>query len=182
VKKRKITPHGALTPLYSFCSQSGCADGSGPRAGLELGSEGNFYGTTYYGGAGDYNDGTVFGTWRLFQQIGPSSQTPGRWCHIRPCSRCWARQNWLYRRTSRWYPVPPSRSGSRRPFHRSCGAWLERPVVETRITEDYERPVLAREAPIAGRTDLTARRRAPFSAGLATRPHPALHASYRLGR
>jgi uncharacterized repeat protein (TIGR03803 family) len=56
----KITPHGALKTLYSFCSQTGCTDGSGPRAGLELGSDGNFYGTTYFGGAGNNNDGTVF--------------------------------------------------------------------------------------------------------------------------
>jgi len=30
----KITPGGALTTLYSFCSQSGCTDGADPGAGL----------------------------------------------------------------------------------------------------------------------------------------------------
>ena len=55
----KITPRGGQTTLYSFCSQPDCTDGSTPLAGLELGSDGNFYGTTYYGGAGN-NDGTVF--------------------------------------------------------------------------------------------------------------------------
>jgi uncharacterized repeat protein (TIGR03803 family) len=30
----KITPSGTLTTLYSFCSQSGCTDGSNPMAGL----------------------------------------------------------------------------------------------------------------------------------------------------
>ena len=42
----KITPGGALTTLYSFCSRSNCADGSAPEAGLVQGSDGNFYGTT----------------------------------------------------------------------------------------------------------------------------------------
>jgi large repetitive protein len=66
----KITPSGTLTSLYSFCSQSGCTDGVIPVAGLVQGTDGNFYGTTYYGGAGGANnvlppgaapgDGTVF--------------------------------------------------------------------------------------------------------------------------
>jgi uncharacterized repeat protein (TIGR03803 family) len=30
----KITPQGALTTLYTFCSQTGCADGGNPSAGL----------------------------------------------------------------------------------------------------------------------------------------------------
>jgi uncharacterized repeat protein (TIGR03803 family) len=55
----KITPGGALTTLYDFCTQSGCEDGSGPMAGLVLGTDGNFYGTTLYGGTSS-NDGTVF--------------------------------------------------------------------------------------------------------------------------
>ena len=54
----KITPAGELTTLYSFCAQPGCADGSGPWAGLVQASDGNFYGTTYGGGA-DFV-GTVF--------------------------------------------------------------------------------------------------------------------------
>ena len=54
----EITPSGTLTTLYNFCSQSGCADGSGPSAGLVQGSDGNLYGTTRGGGANGY--GTVF--------------------------------------------------------------------------------------------------------------------------
>jgi uncharacterized repeat protein (TIGR03803 family) len=54
----KITPSGQLTTLYSFCAQPGCIDGSGPWAGLVQGSDGNFYGTTYNGGAGSV--GVVF--------------------------------------------------------------------------------------------------------------------------
>jgi uncharacterized repeat protein (TIGR03803 family) len=53
----KITPKGTLTTLYSFCSQGGCADGSGP-SGLIQATDGNFYGTTYLGGA--YGYGSVF--------------------------------------------------------------------------------------------------------------------------
>jgi uncharacterized repeat protein (TIGR03803 family) len=54
----KITPAGALTALYNFCSQTNCADGRQPYAGLVLGTDGNFYGTTLEGGASDH--GTVF--------------------------------------------------------------------------------------------------------------------------
>jgi uncharacterized repeat protein (TIGR03803 family) len=46
----KITPIGTLTTLYSFCSQSGCADGDYPLAGLVQAANGNFYGTTSAGG------------------------------------------------------------------------------------------------------------------------------------
>jgi uncharacterized repeat protein (TIGR03803 family) len=47
----KITPSGALTVVYNFCSQSNCADGSSPYSGLVQATDGNFYGTTAYGGA-----------------------------------------------------------------------------------------------------------------------------------
>jgi uncharacterized repeat protein (TIGR03803 family) len=54
----KITPDGTLTTLYRFCTQSSCTDGSGPYAGLVQATDGNFYGTTYQGGAS--NEGTAF--------------------------------------------------------------------------------------------------------------------------
>ncbi len=54
----KITPDGTLTTLYSFCSQQNCADGMVPFAGLVQATDGNFYGTTYEGGA--YSVGVVF--------------------------------------------------------------------------------------------------------------------------
>jgi uncharacterized repeat protein (TIGR03803 family) len=41
----KITLGGALSTLYSSCSQPGSADGDGSYAGLVLGTDGNFYGT-----------------------------------------------------------------------------------------------------------------------------------------
>lgn len=48
----KIAPDGTMTTLYSFCSQSACTDGQAPRASLVQGNDGNFYGTTAYGGTG----------------------------------------------------------------------------------------------------------------------------------
>lgn len=46
----KISAAGKLTTLYSFCSQSGCADGNGP-ASLVQATNGDLYGTTLFGGA-----------------------------------------------------------------------------------------------------------------------------------
>jgi uncharacterized repeat protein (TIGR03803 family) len=54
----KITPAGNLTTLYSFCSLSNCADGEYPLAGLLQAIDGNFYGTTEWGGAN--GAGTIF--------------------------------------------------------------------------------------------------------------------------
>jgi len=47
----RITPTGTLTQLYAFCVQGNCPDGDQPWARLVQGSNGNFYGTTIYGGA-----------------------------------------------------------------------------------------------------------------------------------
>ena len=56
----RITPTGTLTTLYSFCSQTGCADGGDPEAGLIQASDGNLYGTTAGGGGSSNPSGTVF--------------------------------------------------------------------------------------------------------------------------
>ena len=52
----KISTTGALTTLYEF---TGGDDGANPN-GLVQGSDGNFYGTTYYGGTNNIDSGTVF--------------------------------------------------------------------------------------------------------------------------
>lgn len=54
----KVTPAGALTTVYSFCSQTNCTDGALPRGGLIQDSNGSLYGTTLSGGAN--NRGTVY--------------------------------------------------------------------------------------------------------------------------
>jgi uncharacterized repeat protein (TIGR03803 family) len=56
----KITPSGRLTTLYSFCAQSNCTDGAVPYAALVQGTDGNFYGTTEFGGAVISDAGTIF--------------------------------------------------------------------------------------------------------------------------
>jgi uncharacterized repeat protein (TIGR03803 family) len=48
----------AFTTLISFTGTSGAYPGANPYAGLVLGSDGNFYGTTFSGGTN--NDGTIF--------------------------------------------------------------------------------------------------------------------------
>ncbi|MFZ0226728.1 MAG: choice-of-anchor tandem repeat GloVer-containing protein, partial [Mycobacterium sp.] len=52
----QVTPSGALFTLYNFCSLSNCTDGWYPYAGLVQATNGNFYGTTYWGGG--CTDGT----------------------------------------------------------------------------------------------------------------------------
>jgi uncharacterized repeat protein (TIGR03803 family) len=54
----EITPGGALTTLYDFCSKTNCTDGSDPQVPLTQDSWGNIYGTTTYSGAN--SGGTVF--------------------------------------------------------------------------------------------------------------------------
>jgi uncharacterized repeat protein (TIGR03803 family) len=65
----KLTLSGKLTTLYEFCSHNtagagsaGCTDGYQPNAGLVQGTDGDFYGTTYYGGATASENQTGAGT------------------------------------------------------------------------------------------------------------------------
>jgi len=51
----KITPTGAYSVIYNF---DGTVHGKTPRGGLTLGTDGNFYGTTWQGGASNY--GNIF--------------------------------------------------------------------------------------------------------------------------
>jgi uncharacterized repeat protein (TIGR03803 family) len=54
----QINSRGALTTLYSFCSQTNCTDGKSPGVGLVQATNGDFYGTAAKGGA--HGAGTVF--------------------------------------------------------------------------------------------------------------------------
>jgi uncharacterized repeat protein (TIGR03803 family) len=54
----RITPAGAFTNVYSFCSLSGCADGSYPPSALFQATDGRIYGVTNDGGTDE--SGTVF--------------------------------------------------------------------------------------------------------------------------
>jgi uncharacterized repeat protein (TIGR03803 family) len=59
----KITPSGTLTTLHTFCSESGCADGWQPLAGLVQATNGDLYGTTSEGDSYAHysgGNGTVF--------------------------------------------------------------------------------------------------------------------------
>jgi uncharacterized repeat protein (TIGR03803 family) len=54
----QVDKSGNETVLYSFCTQTKCADGVYPEAGVIRDSAGNLYGTTVGGGAS--NDGVVY--------------------------------------------------------------------------------------------------------------------------
>jgi uncharacterized repeat protein (TIGR03803 family) len=54
----EISPTGVLTTLYNFCAKPNCADGLQSDAGLVLGRDRNFYGTTRIGGSA--GNGTIF--------------------------------------------------------------------------------------------------------------------------
>jgi uncharacterized repeat protein (TIGR03803 family) len=59
----ELTPSGKLTNFYSFCSLANCADGANPSGTPILGSDGNLYGVTSFGGndaAGSNGSGTVY--------------------------------------------------------------------------------------------------------------------------
>ena len=81
----KISPSGALTTLYSFCSQSGCPDGYSP-SGLVQAANGYFYGITQEGGANCVQH-TPFGCGTVFK-ISPSGAltTLIRFCSESGCT------------------------------------------------------------------------------------------------
>lgn len=79
----RITPTGELTTLYSFCSSDGCPDGYTPYAPPVQSTDGTFYGTTAYGGAGSCTNSHHYGTgcgviYGLGMDLGPFAEArPG---------------------------------------------------------------------------------------------------------
>jgi uncharacterized repeat protein (TIGR03803 family) len=71
-----LGPTGSVSTLYTF---KGFADGCGPETALTLGTDGNFYGISPYGGA--HNGGTLFrisqsGVFDLLNTFGVNGNTP----------------------------------------------------------------------------------------------------------
>ena len=72
----RVSPSGVFTPLYAFC-QCGAGKGFNPISGLFQGTDGNFYGSTAFGGIGpdtdeDWGYGTVF---QYASGLGPIVET-----------------------------------------------------------------------------------------------------------
>lgn len=84
----EIDAAGHLSTVYSFCVQTNCSDGEFPYAGLVKARNGNFYGTTGYGGiASNCPNPTGFGCGTVFE-ITPSGQltTLYNFCSQANCS------------------------------------------------------------------------------------------------
>ena len=78
----RITPSGTLTKLYSFCSESGCADGISPERGLLQGTNGLLYGTASLGGISTCNAPYGCGTVFSLSGVNPSA---GQFVPVGPC-------------------------------------------------------------------------------------------------
>jgi uncharacterized repeat protein (TIGR03803 family) len=68
----EVTPSGKFTALYAFCNCGTPTSGYNPEGQLFQGTDGNFYGTTMFGGVSGQNYGTVF---KLSKGLNPSVQT-----------------------------------------------------------------------------------------------------------
>jgi uncharacterized protein (TIGR03437 family) len=68
-----VTPQGVLTPVYIF--GKGPPDGDMPAGGLLQGVDGNFYGTTTYGGTGECTSFTTAGCGTIFRVTPSGTET-----------------------------------------------------------------------------------------------------------
>jgi uncharacterized repeat protein (TIGR03803 family) len=66
----KFTPSGHYSIVYNFCSLENCADGGVPYGSLIQGTDGNFYGTTTFGGVAVVN-GQIFDGYGTVFQLTP---------------------------------------------------------------------------------------------------------------
>jgi uncharacterized repeat protein (TIGR03803 family) len=74
----QITPDGALSTIYNFCTTANCADGAQPFAGLIQTKSGTFYGTNSSGGTCTIllnGCGTIF-SWSANVTLPPTFQPP----------------------------------------------------------------------------------------------------------
>ncbi len=86
----KVTTSGALSTLYSFCSKTNCTDGYVP-AGLIQATNGDFYGTTTYGGGENGNFSCNEGSCGTIFEITPSGafSTLYSFCTLANCADGW---------------------------------------------------------------------------------------------
>ena len=68
----EVSPAGKFTPLYMFCGCGNPTSGYNPEGQLFQGTDGNFYGTTMFGGNSGQNYGTVF---KLAKGLNPLVET-----------------------------------------------------------------------------------------------------------
>jgi uncharacterized repeat protein (TIGR03803 family) len=73
------------TTLVSFCSLANCADGSVPSGGLIADADGNLFGTTAGGGAGN-NGGTVFEIAKTHRGYAGTPTTLVSFCSLANCA------------------------------------------------------------------------------------------------
>jgi hypothetical protein len=73
------------TTLVSFCSLANCADGSSPRGGLIADADGNLFGTTAHGGAGN-EGGTVFEIAKTHRGYASTPTTLVSFCSLANCA------------------------------------------------------------------------------------------------
>jgi uncharacterized repeat protein (TIGR03803 family) len=67
----QITPSGALTTLYDFCSKTSCEDGTGPFESVMQATDGEIYGTTFAGGSSKNCSGGCGTVFSLSMGLGP---------------------------------------------------------------------------------------------------------------
>jgi len=71
----EVTPSGTFTTVYNVCPQGGCQDAGAPYGGLVQDTNGEFYGTTPYGGFRKICKGGCGTVFSLSVGLGPFVET-----------------------------------------------------------------------------------------------------------